>query len=68
MQSELIPFREWCRRNSIGLTTGYKLLNSGELEAVKVGKLTFIHRNESERWANSLPAYQSDPINREVQS
>lgn len=60
MEQDLIPFREWCRLNNIGITTGYKLLNSQELHAVKVGKLTFIHRDESNRWAKSLPAYKAE--------
>ena len=57
MNSELIPFRDWCKNNGFGLTTGYKILNSGEIKAVKIGKLTFIRRQDSERWAKSLPEY-----------
>ena len=59
MQSDLIPFREWCKANGFGLTTGYKILNRKEINGVKVGKLTFIEREESTRWAKSLPAYKA---------
>ncbi|MCB9982279.1 MAG: DNA-binding protein [Rhodospirillales bacterium] len=58
MQPDLIPFREWCKINGFGLTTGYKILNRKEISAVKIGKLTFIQREEAARWANSLPSYQ----------
>lgn len=59
MKPELIPFREWCKNNGFGLTTGYKLLNSGEVKAVKVGKLTFVTQEENKRWASQLPAYKT---------
>jgi len=56
----LIPLRTWCKLNGVGLTTAYKFLNSGELKAVKVGKKTFIRREEAARWAGSLPVYKDD--------
>lgn len=43
--------------NGFGLTTGYKILNKKEIKAVKVGKLTFIPREESAKWAKNLPSY-----------
>jgi len=58
VQPDLIPFRAWCKANNIGITTAYKLLNVGSLNAVKVGKKTFIHREEATRWINTLPAYK----------
>lgn len=57
--SELIPFREWCRNNGFGVTTGYKILNSGQIAAVKIGKLTFIRRTDAEDWAKKLPQYKA---------
>lgn len=56
---QLIPFREFCRNNGFGVTTGYKILKSGDLKAIKIGKLTFIQIDEAERWAKSLPSYTS---------
>ncbi len=40
-----------CRTNT------YKLINSGQLAAVKIGRRTFITRDSAEAWARSLPAY-----------
>lgn len=60
MQSDLIPFRDWCRANGIGLTNGYTLANTGKIKLVKLGKLSMVTRAESERFANSLPAYKSE--------
>lgn len=58
MTSNLIPFRDWCRSNGFGVTTGYKLANTGAIKVVKLGKLSMVTRTEAERFANSLPAYQ----------
>jgi len=63
MKNDLIPFRNWCKTNGFGITTGYKILNSKDISAVKVGKLTFIHRDEAARWAKSLPAYKTPNTN-----
>lgn len=53
------PFRKWCEDNGFGYTTGYKKINSGEVKAVKVGKLTYITDEEDARWVQSLPAYKA---------
>lgn len=50
-------FRNWCRDNHIGITTGYKILKEGRIEAVKVGKLTFITDEADQKWRESLPKY-----------
>lgn len=55
--SQLIPFREWCKSNGFGITTGYKLLKEGKIKARKVGKLTMITAEEAQRFVNSLPEY-----------
>lgn len=39
-------------------TKTYELLKTGQLRAVKIGKLTFIPYAEAQRWANSLPNYK----------
>ncbi len=52
-------FRKWCDDNDFGYTTGYKKINSGEVKAVKVGKLTYITDEEDARWRQSLPAYKA---------
>jgi hypothetical protein len=38
-------------------TKTYELLKTGQLRAVKIGKLTFIPYAEAQRWASSLPSY-----------
>ena len=55
----MTPFKEWCRKNCIGITTGYKMLNRGEITAVKVGKLTFITDEADNEWRNNLPKYET---------
>jgi excisionase family DNA binding protein len=49
---------DFCRRNHIGHTKFYELLNSGQLRAVKVGSKTLIDEAEEERWKASLPPYE----------
>jgi hypothetical protein len=60
MEFELIPFRDWCKSNGFGVTTGYKLANSGKIKVVKLGKLSMVTKAESQRFANSLPAYKHE--------
>jgi hypothetical protein len=50
--------KEFCQRNSLCLTSLYKLLKEGRLHAQKVGRRTIIGVAEEERWRSSLPAYQ----------
>lgn len=51
-------FKDWCRDNGVGVTTGYKMLNEGKIEAVKVGKLTYITDEAHQKWLKSLPKYK----------
>ena len=60
MQPDLMPFRDWCRVNGFGVTTGYKLANANQIKIVKLGKLSMVTRLEAERFASSLPAYKSE--------
>lgn len=41
---ELEPFREFLRRNRIGLTSGYKLAAEGKIKLTKVGSRTYVTR------------------------
>jgi excisionase family DNA binding protein len=52
---------EFCNRYNVGHTKFYKLLNSGQLKAVKVGSKTLIEEEEAERWMASLPPYPRAP-------
>lgn len=40
-------------------TKFYELLNAEVLKAVKVGRRTFIRREDAEAWVKGLPLYQS---------
>lgn len=62
MQPDLIPFRDWCKSNGIGITSGYSLANNGKLNLVKLGRKSFVTKEESERFAKSLPAYKADTV------
>lgn len=48
-------FRQWCDDNGFGYTTGYKFLKDKKVEAVKVGKLTYITDDAHQKWLESLP-------------
>lgn len=58
MEPEMMPFRDWCKASGFGLTTGYKLVKAKKIKIVKLGKLSMITREESKRFAQSLPEYQ----------
>jgi excisionase family DNA binding protein len=47
------------REASVGWTTIYKEIGSGNLVAVKVGRLTRIRRSDLEDWMRRLGTYRS---------
>ncbi len=62
MQPDLIPFRSWCSSNGIGVTVGYALANSKKLHIVKLGRKSYVTKEESERFVKSLPAYKAENV------
>ena len=54
-EREAYPFREWCRRNGIGVTTGYAEIKSGRLIARKVRGKTIVTAEDGAAWRKSLP-------------
>lgn len=60
MQPDLIPFRDWCKSNGLGITSAYSLANSNKLRLVKIGRKSYVTREESERFVKSLPAYKAE--------
>ena len=46
---------EFCELHKIGRTRLYKEIQSGRLEAVKVGSKTLILPGAAERWLRALP-------------
>jgi len=59
MKSELLTIPEFCKTTNIGRTVTYKLINQGDIEAVKVGKKTLITRSSLDAFVSSLPSYKS---------
>lgn len=59
MSSRFLPVREFCARYGVGRTTAYALLQSGSIEAVRVGARTLIDAESAEAWAASLPRFKS---------
>jgi excisionase family DNA binding protein len=49
------PLPKFCTHYSIGRDKVYALIQSGELEAVKIGNRTFITRQSERRWYANLP-------------
>jgi excisionase family DNA binding protein len=55
----LLSIPQFCQQYQISRSTAYRILSTGELRAVKVGRLTRISDQDAERWASSLAAYGS---------
>jgi hypothetical protein len=56
---KLIPIREFGDTYGPRRTATYDLIKEGKLEAVKIGSRTLIDVESAERWAASLPRFQS---------
>ena len=54
----LMTVREFAQTNGIGLTLAYEELNSGRLEAIKVGSKTMITPEAKAAWKACLPRYK----------
>jgi hypothetical protein len=54
----LKTIREFAQANGIGLTLAYEELNSGRLEAIKVGTKTMISPEAEAAWKARLPRYK----------
>jgi hypothetical protein len=53
------PFREFCRRNGIGATTGYAEVKAGKLIARKVRGRTIVTKEDGRAWRESLPKLEA---------
>jgi predicted site-specific integrase-resolvase len=47
--------KEFCQRNSVGMTTFYQEVKNGRLKVRKVGKATIIPIEQEREWLESLP-------------
>ena len=54
-----ISIKGFCDAYGVGRTRTYDLLAAGKLKAVKNGQRTMIDIESAERWAASLPRFQS---------
>ncbi len=59
MTTALMTIPEFCHAANIGRTNAYKLINVGDIKAVKVGKKTLIPRTALESWIASLEPYKA---------
>jgi hypothetical protein len=50
-----ISIREFCKRNSIGVTTAYSEINAGHLVARKCRSRTLIDLADERAWRSNLP-------------
>ena len=58
MDDELTTVLEAARKARVGRTTIYNQIGSGNLVAVKVGRLTRIRRSDLEDWIRRLGTYR----------
>ena len=55
--TDLITIPELCQLAKTGRTNVYKLINSGRLQAVKLGKKTLVKKADYESFVASLSPY-----------
>lgn len=58
LSEQLLTIPKAAREASVGRTTIYKHIGSGDLVAVKVGRLTRIRRSDLEDWMRRLGTYR----------
>jgi excisionase family DNA binding protein len=58
LPDNLLKIREAADEAGVGRTTMYKEIGSGNLVAVKVGRLTRIRRSDLEDWMRRLGTYR----------
>jgi len=51
---DLFRFRPWARKNIGGISTAYRLVNEGKLKIVKIGKASYLTRDEISRFLRTL--------------
>lgn len=57
MQTELLTIPEFCKAINLGKTSAYKLINTGKIKALKLGKKTLVPRSSIDEFIASLPVY-----------
>lgn len=59
MEKELLTINQVCEATKLGRTYIYRLLKSGDLKGIKIGRRTMVRKNDIDAWASSLAAYPS---------
>ena len=59
MQTHLLTIKDFCTEYKLSRSHVYGLLKSGNLRAMKIGRLTRISRAEADAWAAKLAPYKS---------
>ncbi len=54
-----ISIKQFSASYGVGVTSAYKLIATGQLKAVKIGKLTRIRVEDAEAWNAQLPVRKS---------
>lgn len=54
IDSDLVPFRDYCRANGIGISTGYRLVSDGRLRLTKINSRSYVSREDREAFIESL--------------
>jgi excisionase family DNA binding protein len=62
MTADLLSIPQVCIEANTGRTTIYKLINSGQLPAVKLGKKTLVRRDDLKNFMGNLSAYVPSKI------
>ncbi len=57
-ESSLLSIPDFCREFKISRSFAYRLLSTGTLNAVKVGRLTRIPRSAADAWLAGLRSYE----------
>lgn len=60
MKPDLLTIHQFCEAVNCGRTRAYQLINSGNVPALKNGKLTLIRRADMEKWIASLNPYKAE--------
>jgi excisionase family DNA binding protein len=56
MSAELITIKGACERLNLSLSTIKRLINRGELRAIKVGRVIRLRADDVQAWVDALPA------------
>lgn len=57
MIKELLTIGDFCEVTNLGRTYVYELLKRGEVRAIKIGRRTFIRREDAQTWIAGLAEY-----------